>query len=200
MADYWEQWFANPAQNNQAPPYGAGEKKMQFDQITDTFRVVMAACKQLGDRITSGLGSMSKQNANNVSISGGDMSNVQIYSTNVIDAGAIKAGTVSIDRIPKQQIYNLIYPVGTTVIWWNTNAVESGLVWPGVIATWSYVADQQDRYLVTAGAETISNSGAGTTGIVPPTSSYGAPTGGGYNLVTNENPRRYAFVVLRRIS
>ena len=213
MADFWEQWFTNPAQNNMAPPFGAGEKKMGFDQITDTFRVVMAACKQLGDRITTGLGSMASQPANNVGITGGSIANTTLYASNAIDAEALKSGLIALDRLQTnltgkyatgltvpgmQALYNTLYPINTIRLWHTANlGVGDGLVWTNVTATWVIVPNSGDRYLVSAGSQTGVQQGGGTSAIIPPILGI-ATSPGPSNVVTQNNPVRYGFNIVKR--
>src|SRR5262245_20955012 len=74
MADYWEAWSTDPNANTGAPPNLGAPELMKAGKLNDTMRVVMAACRQLGDRITgavAGLGTMASQNANAVNITGG---------------------------------------------------------------------------------------------------------------------------------
>lgn len=168
---YYDNWSENPAENNGAPPTGAGEGKLNFDQITDTFRVVMAAIKQ-GANVVAALGSMAAQNASSVNITGGT-----IGSAVSIAAEALKSGTIVLARLPaeltgkladglttgaKQTLYNYNNPIGRVKIWHTTDLAGSGIVWPGVTATWQVVEGSGDRVLITAGTYVGASQGAGT--------------------------------------
>jgi hypothetical protein len=168
---YWEQWSVDPSQNNASPPAGAGENKLTFDQISDTFRVVMAAIKDVGEK-GAALGTMAPQNSNAVSISGGSIS-----SGASIDAGALKSGTVPLERLPTnltgkkadgltnaglQALYNMLYPVGRIILWHSNSLTGSGLVWAGVSAVWQVVVGSGDRLIMSASGNVGPSQGAGT--------------------------------------
>jgi hypothetical protein len=191
VADFWEQWSSNPSENNQAPPTGAGEKKMPFDQITDTFRVVMAACAQLGVRLNS-LGGISGQEPGNVNITGGNIGpNVNI------DATSVRSGLLDLARLPttltgklvdnltlagRQQLYNWVNPVGIIKLWHASDSSGSGgLVWPGLTASWEVVAGTSDMIIVTAGGQTglINGAGADFPAVTMGTTVNGAHSHGG---------------------
>lgn len=168
---YYDSWSENPPENNAAPPLGAGEDRMNFDMITDTFRVVMAAIKQLAN-VVDALGDMADQNANNVNISGGT-----IGGTVAISADRLTSGKVPLDRLETnltgknadglttaalQAMYNRIYPVGRVMLWHTTDLVSSGLTWAGVTATWVTIDAAADMVLVVAGTMVGPSQGAGS--------------------------------------
>jgi len=100
MADYWENWDTNPNNNDDPPPFGSPEGA-KAGQTNDTIRVVMAACKQLGDKIVAsiaGLGSMASQNANAVAITGGTIAGNGTGLT-ALDAGQLGSGRVPNGRL-----------------------------------------------------------------------------------------------------
>ena len=122
MAIY-EQFDVDPNKNNKAPPYGSPEKGLTLDQITDTFRVVMAAIAELGklaSTVAGTIGSLGRQNADAVSIIGGSIDAVNITRSAVktgstVDANCITSVSGSklpIGVIPLQTLYNYVYPVG----------------------------------------------------------------------------------------
>ena len=223
MADFWQQWSVNPCENSASPPNGAGEKKMGLDQITDTFRVVMAACAQLGNRILQ-FKSMATQAHDNVNIIGGS-----IGSGVSIAAEALKSGLIDLNRIPgtltgkaadnlttsfKNILYTWIYPVGRIMLWHSNDlTAASGLIWPGVTAVWEIVPTSGDRLLVSAGSLCGPAAGAGTKSYVDTptcsvqTANATVQAGTGAGVMTNHahtistyDPFRYGFNVIRRVS
>jgi hypothetical protein len=168
---FYDIWSENPGENNQAPPYGAGESKMPFDQITDTMRVIMAACKQLAGSTVGSIRSMAYQDKEAVYIVGGAINGgVQIA------AEALKSGIIALARIPTnlagkyadglttagmQYLYNLVHPVGQFTLWHSLDPYASLLIWPGVSATWVEVVGARDLMITTHGTKTGLISGAG---------------------------------------
>jgi hypothetical protein len=140
--------------------------------MSDIVRRLMAAIYEIGNQvkdITGGvgvLGTMARQNKELVDIDGGTISAATLDSTNAINAGAIKSGSVPVDRLAgtaanlvagdttkafgltKQQLYDMVWPVGSERAWDKTDL--TGLVPEGVTATWSRRA--LDSLLVGAGS------------------------------------------------
>jgi hypothetical protein len=142
----WDKFSTDPAQNNGLPPYGAGDGTMPFNLITDTFRVVMAAIREVGDMVataTSAIGTLGKQAANAVAITGGNIAGV-VINTSTIKGTTLEAscqmqassiqGKLTLSQLNLQQLYDTMYPVGTHRIY--TMAAGADLYWPGVTATW----------------------------------------------------------------
>lgn len=171
MAIY-EQFDVDPNKNNKAPPYGAPEKGMTFDQVTDTFRVVMAAIAELGKIVSTAagaIGTIGKQNADAVQITGGTIDGVTLTRFNLkagggatVDAATVQSisgSKLPLSVIPLQVLYNYIYPVGCIRLSAVTNAAD--LYWPGVTATWEVLPGSNDLVIVGAG-ETSVGQGKGT--------------------------------------
>jgi hypothetical protein len=220
MAIY-EQFDVDPAKNNKTPPYGAPEKGLSFDLITDTLRVVMAAIAEIGKLASSSagaIGTLGKQNANAVQITGGTVDGVTLTRTtigwsetmaNTIDPFAIFHAThkINVNMLPLQALYNMVHPVGTIRL--SINSSASDLKWAGTTSTWRVVPSSGDRYLVSAGTLTGGGAGAGAFAINKVLPFAGPPDGAG-NFVQSyqpgasqltgvyQDPTRYGFHVLQR--
>jgi hypothetical protein len=186
MPYIWEGWSADPGTNgNRPPPDGAPEGRTSHGQLSDIIRRVMAATYEIGNQvkeITGGLGTLgtlARQNKELVDITGGTIKGVAIDSSNAINAGAIKSGSIPADRmagtassliagdaskafgLTKQQLYDMVWPIGSERAFDSTD--PAGLVPEGVTATWSRRG--LDSILVGAGS-TYSygvTQGSGTT-------------------------------------
>lgn len=164
----WEDYDADPSQNVAPPPLGAPENTTKLKAVNEIDRRMMAAISEIGtwvqDRFAT-LGSMADQNSADVHITGGfitgggtqnimlDDTTLQycgIGSTNAIDGGAIKSGSIDPARLPvvsqdantfrgmtSQQWYNFLHPVGAVLM---TTAKTATIALPtGVAATWTII-------------------------------------------------------------
>ncbi len=200
---YWTEFSADPTQNTKNPPLGAGENALPQGRISDTFRVVMAAVREVGDlafATASALGTMAAQAASNVAISGGIIGGTTqfvgtVASGAIVVAETISQGTLALARLPtsltgkladglttvgKQAIYDLVYPVGRIMLW-HTATPGTGLVWSGITATWVEVTAARDAVIVAAGTKTDERTVAGSAliGNAATTSADGAHSHGG---------------------
>lgn len=177
----YEQFSALPDQNTKTPPLGAPQNATYLKDISKTFRYLMASVREIGDvvkTLVSSLGSCAAQNANNVNISGVvQVRGGSVDENSTVDARALKTGLVPLAAIPVtltgkaaggltygalQNLYNMIYPIGRSMLWHTDDLENSGLVWANVSATWQIVAGSEDRFLVTAGSQTAPSAGAGS--------------------------------------
>lgn len=176
----WDKFNVDPDQNTQAAPLGAAYNRFTWGNVSVTFRTVMSGIREAGNLATAvgaSLKDMAFQTSSAIAITGGNIAGVTMSSTNTflgsvttaatVAAEAIKTGVLPLARLPTnltgkladgltsgatQILYNLIYPVGDTRLWWSSSL--SGLVWPGVTATWIEVTAARDAVLVGAGEKT----------------------------------------------
>ena len=172
MAIY-DQFDVDPAKNNKTPPYGAPEKGLSFDQISDTLRVVMAAIAEIAKIASTSagaLGTLGKQNANAVQITGGTIDGVTLTRSAItsgangcsVDPWSIAHAThkIASNVLPLQELYNYVNPAGCVRLSINSNA--SDWKWPGTTSTWRIIPGSGDRFIVSAGTQTSGGQEAGT--------------------------------------
>lgn len=159
---YVQQFSTDPAANNKAPPHGAPEGGLSFERISDTFRVVMAACAEL------------LENVDNVNETLGD----RIAELEDNPIGSVDNATKLGGRT-RQQTYDDFWPVGSERAW--NSFTPAGLTPTGLSATWVLVG--KDALLVGASnAAGATYSGIGGTigsGVAAATASDGAHTHSG---------------------
>ena len=217
----FDQFDVDPAKNNKTPPYGAPEKGLSFDQITDTFRVVMAAIAEIGKMVSSSagaIGTLGKQNANQVAITGGTLDGVTLTRATIgwsdtmangVDPYCIYHPTRKIksNMLPLQELYNLVHPVSCIRLSVSTNAYD--LKWAGTTSTWRILPGSPDRHLVSAGTHTAVGAAVGAMAInkvlpfaAPPDYSGGFvqvyQPGSSQLTGVYQDPMRYAFNVWQR--
>jgi hypothetical protein len=125
----WDRFKTSPAENVAAPPYGAGENQLTIDQISDTFRVVMAGVREVGNiasTAASSLGTLASQNAANVNITGGTIQGAKIEDSANVDAASVKRGSIDPARLPANLSINSAGAV-------DAAAIKSGLLNPARI-------------------------------------------------------------------
>jgi hypothetical protein len=198
MAMLWEALSATPSENGNRPaPTGAPEGTFTIGQTNETFRWLMAAVAEMGAWVRTsiaGLATMAYQAASAVTITGGSIAGCTLGSSNSLDAGALKSGTVDAARLPvgtifnPQVAYDLAWPVGSQRLWNSTTL--TGLVPTGVAATWSRISAAQDALLAVAGStRAYGASGSGTTVTVAAAGAHDhGGTTGGHALTMAELP------------
>lgn len=157
----WDQFDVDPAKNTKTPPLGAPEGGTPFKRGSDIFRQLMASLAETRE-LWKTLKSLAFQDSSSVAITGGSISGVTLRNSTIEGVGEASPDATKVYGLDKQAFYNMVYPVGRTVL----NADGTPPVWPGVVGTWQLLST--DRYLkagvagaarTTGGTATASFSG-----------------------------------------
>lgn len=160
-----DQFDPDPAKNTKPAPYGAGELNLNWDKVSDCFRLTYGCLAQVRN-FCRGLKGMAFQDPAAVAITGGLWTGGEINGArlrNVVVEGATQASgdSAKVYGLDKQAFFNMVWPVATEVLMKNPPA------WAGTTSQWQLI--YQGRFIKTA-------SNANDHGTTGGSSSAGANT------------------------